>query len=108
MNSASIVPLAQMIQQQVEQMRPTLVVGAGGTGQIILTQLKGILSQSFGNRWQEKIRLLAFDTTEETFQLQLADKIVTLEAGAEFFDVGNVPEGSIMRNRDSQAANHAR
>ena len=90
--------------QQLLQMRPTLVVGSGGSGQLILTYLKAILNDSFGDSWGSRIRLVAFDTTEEAFQIQSENGLVSLEADAEFFDIGNVPVGSIVRNIDSQAA----
>lgn len=95
---------ASVRQQQLLQMRPTLVVGSGGSGQLILTYLKGILNDSFGDAWDSRIRLVAFDTTEEAFQIQSENGLVALEADAEFFDIGNVPVGSIVRNIDSQAA----
>lgn len=91
-------------QQQLLQMRPTLIVGIGGSGQLILANLKSLLQASFGDSWRRRIRLLAFDTTEETFQMQSENGLVTLEPDAEFFDIGNVPVNSIVRNIDSQAA----
>ncbi len=90
--------------QQTSLTRPTLIIGSGGSGQLILTNLKMILQTRYGHEWQQRIRLLAFDTTEETYQLQGSDGLVTLEAGAEFFDIGDVPVSSIIRNIDSQAA----
>ena len=81
---------ASVRQQQLLQMRPTLVVGSGGSGQLILTYLKGILNDSFGDAWSSRIRLVAFDTTEEAFQIQSENGLVALEADAEFFDIGNV------------------
>ena len=91
-------------QQQLLQMRPTLIVGIGGSGQLILANLKSLLQASFDDSWRRRVRLLAFDTTEETFQMQGENGLVTLEADAEFFDIGNVPVNSIVRNIDSQAA----
>lgn len=89
-------------QRQLEQMRPTLVIGAGGSGQFILTCLKGILQGSYGDQWRQRIRLLAFDTTEEAFQVQGPSGLVALEPNDEFYDIGNVPVGSIMHNIDRQ------
>lgn len=106
-NGDSPMPRAEALsasQQQLVQMRPTLIVGAGGTGQIILTILKAILQFIFGDRWRRRIRLLAFDTTKEDFQVEGLEGPVTLEAGAEFFDIGDVPVGSIVRNIESQVA----
>ncbi|MCP4415544.1 MAG: hypothetical protein GY805_02910, partial [Chloroflexi bacterium] len=85
-------------------MRPTLIIGSGGTGQLMLTCLKMILEARYEDRWQQRIRLLAFDTTDETFQLQDANGLVKLEAGVQFFDIGDVPVSSIIRNIDSQTA----
>lgn len=95
---------AAAAQQQLLQMRPTLVVGSGGSGQLILTNLKSILQAVFGDNWRTRIRLLAFDTTEEAFQIQGENGLVALEPDAEFFDIGNIPVSSIVRNLDSQAS----
>ncbi|MCB8944027.1 MAG: hypothetical protein H6658_09760 [Ardenticatenaceae bacterium] len=95
-------PLSQ--KQQLAQMRPTLLIGAGGSGQYILTFLKAMLEARFADEWQSRIRLLAFDTTEETIQVQGPHGLISLEPGSEFFDIGNIPVGSIMRNIDSQVA----
>lgn len=93
-----------IVQQQLLQMRPTLVVGSGGSGQLVLTYLKSTLQTIYGDSWRTRIRLLAFDTTEETFQIQVNGELVALEPDAEFFDIGNIPVSSIVRNLDSQAA----
>ena len=83
---------------QFQLMRPTLIVGAGGTGQKIATYLKLILEQRYGNEWRQKIRLLAFDTTEELFTVASPNGDVVLEPTTEFISIGNVPVPSIMRN----------
>ncbi|MBX3057915.1 MAG: hypothetical protein KF770_15725 [Anaerolineae bacterium] len=90
--------------RQLAQMRRILVVGLGGSGQITVTCLKAQLQTSFGDDWHGRIRLLAFDTTEESFAVQGPDGLVSLEAGVEFFDIGNIPVGSIARNLESQMA----
>jgi tRNA U34 5-methylaminomethyl-2-thiouridine-forming methyltransferase MnmC len=99
-----IAPPPAVGQEQTSQTRPTLIIGCGGTGQRILTNLKLILQTRYGDAWQQRIRLLAFDTTDETFQLQGSNGLIKLEAGAEFFDIGDVPVSSIIRNIDSQTA----
>ncbi len=83
---------------QLQLMRPTLIVGAGGTGQKIITYLKLILGQQYGDEWRQKVRLLAFDTTEELFTVASPDGDVVLEPTTEFISIGNVPVPSIMRN----------
>lgn len=88
---------------QLQQMRPTLVVGAGGSGQKILTYLKLILQQRYDHAWQQKIRLLAFDTTEELFTVASQIGDIRLEPTTEFISIGNVPVPSIMRNIETHA-----
>lgn len=82
----------------LEQIRPTLLVFLGGTGQLTAVQLKVILQQRFLDAWRHKIRFLAFDTTDEPFTAQLDGELIHLEAGSEFFNIGNVPVPSIVRN----------
>lgn len=92
-------------QAQLEQMRPTLVIGAGGTGQLILTFLKAVLEKRFGGAWRQRIQLLAFDTAEETIAVPNgSNTMIALENSAEFFHIGNVPVAGIKRNIDSQEA----
>ncbi|MCI0397388.1 MAG: hypothetical protein L0332_17745 [Chloroflexi bacterium] len=87
------------------EMRPTLVVGAGGTGQQIVTFLKAVLEERFGSAWRQKIRLLAFDTAEEAFTAQASSgEEIRLEPSAELLNIGNVPVPSIMRNIDGLEA----
>ncbi|MCB0013996.1 MAG: hypothetical protein KDE34_18910, partial [Anaerolineales bacterium] len=85
----------------LNRLRPTLVIGAGGTGQQIVTYLKGLLTRRLGPKeWQGRVRLLAFDTAEETVSAKAADTDVQLEPNAEQFNIGNVPVPSIMQNID--------
>lgn len=90
--------------RQLQQMRPTLVVGAGGTGQMALTYLKQILQKRFGDIWPQKIRLLAFDTAEEAFVVSGVNGGIALEPTAEFISIGNVPVPGIRRSLDQQDA----
>lgn len=86
---------------QLDVMRPTLVVLLGGTGQLIGANLKAALIQRFGlDAWQGKIRLVGFDTTEEPVAASSPLGPVQLEAGAEFFNIGRVPIPNIIRNLD--------
>lgn len=94
---------ARRRQAQLEQMRPTLIIGAGGTGQLILTFLKAILQKRFDNDWRQRIHLLAFDTAEETIAIPNGgNHMIALENSAEFFHIGNVPVAGIKRNIASQ------
>lgn len=101
-------PNSLSIPKELQLMRPTLVVGAGGSGQKILTYLKLILEQRYGPAWRQKIRLIAFDTTEELFTVASAkgevaspNGEIALEPTTEFISIGNVPVPSIMRNIDT-------
>lgn len=96
--------LALSLQAQLEQMRPALIIGSGGTGQIILTFLKAILEKRYGPLWRQRIRLLAFDTAEEPFSVPGPNGLVMLEPTAEFIHIGNVPVLAIKRNLRSQEA----
>ncbi|MBK8989885.1 MAG: hypothetical protein IPM39_28120 [Chloroflexi bacterium] len=91
-------------QTQLEQMRPALIIGTGGTGQIILTYLKVILETRYGPLWRQRIRLLAFDTAEEPFSVPGPHGLVMLEPTSEFIHIGNVPVLAIKRNLRSQEA----
>ena len=80
-------------------MRPALIIGAGGTGQQVITFLKAILLARFGpTAWKTKIKLLAFDTADEAFTVASPQGEIRLEPGAELFNIGNVPVPSIMHN----------
>ena len=85
-------------------LRPTLILLLGGTGQLIGIHLKAVLTARFGKTWQEKTRILAFDTTEEPFTVQLNDNLIQLESGAEFFHIGNVPIANIQKNLNQHEA----
>ena len=84
--------------------RPTLLIGLGGTGQRICVQLKALFVAHGGAipRW---LRLLAFDTADEAVSTRLpGGKVVSLEPGTEFVNIGQVPVGRIIRHRDRQRA----
>lgn len=85
----------------LSRMRPTLIVGTGGTGQQILTQLKAIFIQRHGETgWRSRIRLIAFDTAEETVAVETTTGRVRLEPGSEFINIGSVPVPNIKKNID--------
>ena len=93
--------IADVTDNLLSNMRPTLIVCLGGTGQETAVHLKALLTQRFGGAWHHKVRLLAFDTTEEPVSVPLAGKQIRLEAGSEFFNMGHVPVGNIIRNLDN-------
>lgn len=89
--------------EHFDRWRPALVIGAGGTGQQILTYLKKILQERHGSKWKQKIQLLSFDTAEEAFVIDSQDGPISLEPGVEFHYIGNVPVPRIRRNLNIQA-----
>ncbi|MCP4358121.1 MAG: hypothetical protein GY796_08925, partial [Chloroflexi bacterium] len=91
-------------QYQLSRLRPTLIIGAGGSGQLLFSCPKKELAMTYGDGWHGRIRLLAFDTTEEVIQIATPQGFVSLEPGNEFHYIGDVPVGSILRNIASQTA----
>ena len=76
-----------------EEMQPTLLIGLGGTGKIVLTRLKARFIDAFGEV-PPTVRFLLFDIDpkEETTLVDSQDVKLTSE---EFIDIGNVPAGDI-------------
>lgn len=92
------------IAYQLQQIRPTIFIWLGGTGQLIGTHIKARLLRTFGAAYREKIALIGFDSTEEPFAALVNDEQVVLEPGAEFFNIGQVPMGRIKANIDRHHA----
>ena len=88
--------------------RPTLVIGLGGTGHRILLHLKRQLIRAYGGVPEARIRLLAFDTADEPLTVSLEGELLSLEADRELFNVGRTPVPNILRNLDRQPAIAAR
>jgi hypothetical protein len=85
---------------QLEQIRPSIFILLGGSGQQIGVNLKANLIRTFGEAYRDKIVLLSFDSTEEPFAAVVDDALVRLEPGAEFFNIGQVPISRIKQNLD--------
>lgn len=96
--------LAAIMQEQLEKMRSTFVIGLGGTGHLVLVFLKLILESRLGSAWRQKIRLIVFDTADEAFTLSGPNGPISLEPAVEFINIGTVPVPSIMRNLQEQEA----
>ncbi len=85
------------------ELRPTLVVGLGGTGHEVLTHLKARYLDSFGDKvFDPKIlRIISFDTAEESKTVESEKNgLVDLEKGREFVWIGGVQVQSILANID--------
>jgi hypothetical protein len=85
-------------------LRPTLVLGLGGTGQRILLHLKAELTRAFGAVPARYIRLLAFDTAEESLSVREDGSQIVLEPDREFFHIGHTPVPNIVHNLERQPA----
>ncbi len=89
---------------QLQQIRRSLLITAGGTGQLVGVNLKAKLIAAYGDGYRDKIVLLSFDSTEEPFAATVNDQVVRLEPGTEFFNIGQVPISRIKQNLDRQRA----
>ncbi len=78
-----------------EDLRPTLIIGLGGTGKMILTRLRAYFETYFGDVPRQRIRLLELDidTAEEVARLD--DREVRLRED-EKIDLGEVPARGII------------
>jgi hypothetical protein len=89
-------------------LRPTLVIGLGGTGHRIVVHLKACLTRAYGAVPTDRIRLLAFDTADEVITVPVRGQPLALELDRELFLVGHTPVPNIVRNIDRQPAIAAR
>jgi len=89
---------------QLEQIRRSLFIVLGGTGQQAGVHFKANLIRAFGDAYRDKIALLGFDSAEEPFAVMVGERLVRLEPGSEFFNIGQVPISRIKQNLDRQHA----
>jgi len=89
---------------QLEQIRQSIIILPGGTGQLIGVDLKAKLFRTFGPAYREKIVLISFDSTEEPFTVLVDGQPMALEPGSEFFNIGQVPIGRIKANIERHPA----
>jgi hypothetical protein len=87
------------------RVRPTLVIGLGGTGHRVVAWIKALAQQSWGTeRLANLVKFLVFDTAQESLAITYGGRPVSLEVGAEFVDIGQTPVAKIKRNLERQAA----
>jgi len=92
----------------MKELRPTLVLGLGGTGHRIVAYLKACLIRACGDVPTDRIRLLVFDTADEVITVQVQGRPLGLEPDRELFHIGHTPVPNIVRNLDRQPAIAAR
>lgn len=84
------------------QMRPTLIVGLGGTGQEVLVRVKARFMETFGPDALRVIKIAALDTIGLNREVPLSNgQTVRLDRNTEFLDIGNVPTVQVLRNLDT-------
>jgi len=85
------------------RLRPTLIVGLGGTGHRIALWLKSLVWQSWGAD-DHRVRFLVFDTAQEDLSVNSNGQPILIEPGNEFYDIGQTPVANIKRNLARQSA----
>lgn len=87
------------------RLRPTLVIGLGGTGHRVVVLLKAIALLIWGQERVERLfKFLVFDTAQEALMAPLDGQGISLEPGSEFVDIGQTPVPNIKRNLERQTA----
>lgn len=83
------------------EFRPTLVIGLGGTGHEVLVRLKARFTETFGSDIFKIVKLLAFDTADETKTItNNLGQPVSLTKETELVNIGHVPVSSLLHNLD--------
>jgi hypothetical protein len=92
----------QEMQQRVG-MRPTMLIGLGGTGQKVLVQLKARFIRNYG-QVPPAVEFLCFDTDQSAEQTQVDGQIVRLTGETELVNIGGVQTAEIVSNLDRYPA----
>jgi hypothetical protein len=100
--------MSNLRKAQSSNLRPTLVLGLGGTGHRIAVHLKARLVRAYGEVPVDRIRLLAFDTADEAITIPVRSSPLGLELDRELFQIGHTPVPNIIRNIERQPAIAAR
>ena len=83
-------------QQSVKaQLRPTLMIGIGGTGQKVLVQLKARFLRNYGDI-PSTIKFLCFDTDPAVAQTRMDSQIVSLTSPNELVYIGGIQIAEIL------------
>jgi len=92
----------QEMQQRVG-MRPSLLIGLGGTGQKVLVQLKARFIRNYGEV-PPAVEFLCFDTDQAVEQTQVEGQIVRLTGETELVNIGGVQTANIVTSLDRYPA----
>ena len=83
-------------EMEIRELRPSIVIGLGGTGKIVLTHLRAYLEKRFGDVPKERIRLLELDIDPEEEVVRIDDRETKLKED-ESIILGGVPLEEIRR-----------
>lgn len=89
--------------QQKANLRPTLLIGIGGTGQKVLAQVKARFIRNYGAK-PAAVEFLCFDTDQALEQVNLNGQPVSLTPGAELVNIGGIQTANILRHLDINPA----
>jgi len=84
-------------------LRPTLLIGIGGTGQKVLVQLKSRFIRNYGEK-PAAVEFLCFDTDQTVEQVSLDGQAVGLTPGTELINIGGIQTANILRHLDINPA----
>lgn len=83
----------------VQKLRPTLLMGVGGTGYKIIVRAKARFQETYPPELLRLVRFIVFDTDPNNAPVRdSSGKIVQLEPGIELIHIGGVPVESILSN----------
>ena len=82
------------------RLRPTLIIGAGGTGYETAVRVKARFAESFPPELLQQIRYIVFDTdTNHPPTRNSLGEMIYLDDGIELFQIGGVPVKGIIENQ---------
>jgi len=79
-----------------EDLRPTLIIGLGGTGKMILTRIRAQFEQYFGDVPRNRVRLMELDIDPAEETARVDEKVVRLRED-EKIDLGEVRAREIVQ-----------
>lgn len=88
--------MAPQAEKLVRELTPTLIIGLGGTGKMVLTRLRARFEKEMGDVPQERVRLLELDI-DPAIETARYDTHETRLREDEFLDLGEVPADQIIR-----------
>lgn len=96
-------PLSALEMQRKISMRPTLLIGIGGTGQKVLIQLKARFLRNYGEV-PRAVSFLCFDTDPAAEKTKFDDREVSLVTDTELINLGGIETQNIIKNLDRYPA----